>query len=121
MWNLIRALIVALALAGFIGQTSAHATPVQVIQSQELASSMPGCSEAMQMTDGMSGKMGDCSKGMTGDCMAKMGCTTFAPPIVPPFVLSPVSAPRPMVFTPVHETRAGHSPPPPYSPPKQQA
>lgn len=117
MWNLIRTLLVALALAGFIGQTSAHATPVQVFQAQDAASAMPGCAEAMQMADGM----GDCSKGMTGDCMAKMGCTTFAPPIVPPFVLSQLIAKRPMVFTPVNETRTGHSPPPLHAPPKQQA
>lgn len=121
MWNLIRSLLVALALAGFIGQTSAHATPVQVFQAQDAVSAMPGCAEAMPMADGMVGKMGDCSKGMTADCMVKMGCTTFAPPIVPPFVLSHLISPRPLVFAPVNETRVGHSPPPLYAPPKQQA
>ena len=125
MWNLIRTLLVALALAGFIGQTSAHATPIQVFQAQDAASAMPGCAEAMQMADGMAdgmaGKMGDCSKGMTGDCMAKMGCTTFVPPIVPPFVLSHLIAERPIVFTPVNETRTGLRPPPIHAPPKQQA
>ncbi len=121
MWNLLRTLLVALALAGFIGQTSAHATPVQVFQSQAAMSSMPGCDEAMRMADGQSGKMGDCSKGMAGDCMAKMGCTAVAPPIVPPFVLSRLIAPRSAAFASVNDTRVGDSPAPLYAPPKQQA
>lgn len=82
---------------------------------------MPGCTEAMEMADGKLGTMGDCRKGMTGDCMAKMGCTTVAPPIAPLFVLTQVAAPRPMVFSPVNETRTGHRPPPLYGPPKQHA
>ena len=32
MWNLVRTLLFALAVAGFVGQSSAHATPFQVFE-----------------------------------------------------------------------------------------
>ena len=79
MWNIVRVLLFALAVAGFIGQSSAHATPVQVF---EATAAMPeaDCAEMMDMADeAVDDAEGPCSK-MTPDCIAKMGCAAVASP-----------------------------------------
>jgi hypothetical protein len=54
MWNLVRTLLFALAVAGFVGQSSAHATPFQVFEATGGMADMD-CAEMMVMADGPSG------------------------------------------------------------------
>ena len=50
MWNLVRTLLFALAMAGFVGQSSAHATPFEAFEATGVMAEMD-CAEMMVMTD----------------------------------------------------------------------
>lgn len=82
MWNLVRTLLFALAVAGFVGQSSAHATPFQVFEATGGMADMD-CAEMMVMADGPSGGATSPCDEMTPDCIAKMGCAAVASPMPP--------------------------------------
>ena len=117
MWNIVRVLLFALAVAGFIGQSSAHATPVQVF---EATAAMPeaDCAEMMDMADeAVDDAEGPCSK-MTPDCIAKMGCAAVASPMPPaPAIEHPLGSGA-KSFAEVDVALEGAGPLPLKSPPK---
>ncbi|MCX7588229.1 hypothetical protein [Phenylobacterium sp. 58.2.17] len=90
MWNLIRIFVAALALVGFVGQTTARAMPMMArveaaVAAEHVAmagmdcADMPGMSPKADAPEPRS-KPTPC-KGVTLDCIGKMGCATVAPPI----------------------------------------
>lgn len=89
MWNLIRCLVVTLALVGLVGQTTVRAMPMAVavpsetpVASLDMASAAMNCADMLGMSDigeaaaPQSPVKSPC-KGMTPDCMGKMGCATL--------------------------------------------
>lgn len=91
MWNLVRTLLFALAMVGFVGQASAYATPFQTFETMGGAAEMD-CAEMMVMADeAAGGAMGPCSD-MTPECIAKMGCAVVAPVFSPGTSLAPPRA-----------------------------
>ena len=120
MWNIIRTLLFAFAVAGFIGQSSAHATPYQVFESTGSMAEMD-CAEMMVMADEPSGgAMSPCDE-MTPDCIAKMGCAVVAAPMPQAPALEHPSAPRQVRFDAVDIVRNGAGPLPLKNPPKRFA
>lgn len=90
MWNLIRIVVAALALVGFVGQTTARAMPMMatveaaapadhVAMAGMDCADMPGMSHMAKAPEPVS-KPTPC-KGVTLDCIGKMGCATVPPPI----------------------------------------
>ena len=117
MWNIVRTLLFALAVAGFVGQSSAHATPVQVAPMTGTMMEMD-CAEMMVMADeAAGGAMIPCSK-MTPDCIAKMGCAAIAAPMPPAPALERPFASRGTRFPVIDVVREGASPLPLKNPPK---
>ncbi|WP_339913768.1 hypothetical protein [uncultured Brevundimonas sp.] len=110
---MLRILILSLAFVGFIGQTTARATPFSA------APDMPDC---VQMT---MGAMDDASapgqapcKHTKADCLAKMGCTVVSPVFsFGPTIERPVSG-----LTPTYDGMTGRlvglTTLPPRDPPK---
>lgn len=86
MWNLVRTLLFALAVAGFVGQSSAHATPFQVFEATGGMADMD-CAEMMVMADGPSGGATSPCDEMTPDCIAKMGCAVSLA-LIPPLTVA---------------------------------
>jgi hypothetical protein len=126
MWSLLRLLLVTLALTGFVGQTTARAMPMTMA-----AETMPGVMRVMDCADmpGMAmaahqdvtdksapAKPVPC-KGMTPDCIGKMGCASLA--LTPPIsVLVPTSKLYAGVrFVLVDQDQDGLVPAPPFTPP----
>lgn len=120
MWNLVRTVLIVLALAGFFGQSTAHAMPVQVFHSAEVQAETMDCAEAMDMAADESG-LDDCCKDMTPDCVAKMGCAAVAAPLPPLVLIPPPVAPLVIAFVNLNITREGAGPAPLFSPPQPQA
>jgi hypothetical protein len=121
MWNLVRTVLLVLALVGFFGQSTAHAMPVQVFHSAEVVVESMDCAEAMDMDGDKSGDPGDCCKDMTPDCVGKMGCAAVAAPMPPLVLIPPPVVIRSIAFTHLNISRDGAGPAPLYSPPQQQA
>lgn len=120
MWNLVRTLLFALAMTGFVGQASAYATPFQTFEATDGMAEMD-CAEMMVMADEASGgALGPCSE-MTPDCIAKMGCAAVAAPVPPASTLARPFAPRATRFTAVNVVREGAGPLPLKNPPKPLA
>ena len=120
MWNVVRTLLFALAVAGFVGQSSAHATPVQLFEATDGMAEMD-CAEMMVMADeAAAGAMSPCTD-MTPDCIAKMGCTAVGAPMPPAPTFGGPLAPRGIRFASVDVVRDGAGPHPLKNPPKQQA
>ena len=120
MWNFVRTLLFALAMAGFVGQSSAHATPFQAFEATGVMAEMD-CAEMMVMTDEAAGKEpAPCSE-MTPDCIAKMGCAAVAAPVPPAPALSRPMAPSAMRFATANVVRKGAGPLPLKDPPKPLA
>ncbi|WP_291838546.1 hypothetical protein [Brevundimonas sp.] len=118
MWNVVRTLLFALAVAGFVGQSSAHATPFQVFEATGGMTEMD-CAEMMVMADDSAGgAMSPCSE-MTPDCIAKMGCTAVAAPMPRAPILERPFAARGVSFAAGDVVRDGSGPPPLKNPPKQ--
>lgn len=117
MWNLLRTIIIALAFAGFLGQSMARATPFPV--AADMVEMSADCAEMMIDHAGEADHGRLPCDDMTPDCIAKMGCAT----------ISPVPAPGPTVFRPLAglglsysqaTTRLdGTAPPPLRAPPKR--
>ena len=77
MWNLVRTLIIALAFAGFLGQSMARATPLPV--AAEAVEMSADCAEMeMDQADPSDGKRMPCDE-MTPECMVQMGSTAVSP------------------------------------------
>lgn len=120
MWNIVRTLLFALAVAGFVGQSSAHATPFQVSESTGVMAEMD-CAEMMVMADEPSGAPTSPCDEMTPDCIAKMGCTAVGAPMpIAPNLQRPIS-PRAKQFVAFDVVREGSSPLPLKNPPKRLA
>jgi hypothetical protein len=90
MWKLIRCIVVVLALAGFVGQTTARAMPMATAMTMDSApvatpvsatirncADMPGMADMAKAPAALSPLKGPC-KGATPDCIGKMGCATVA-------------------------------------------
>ena len=130
MWNLIRCLVVMLALAGFVGQTTARATPMMMDQTASTSTQaapammncadMPGMSDMAKAAAPASPTKAPC-KGMTHDCIGKMGCSTFASPLPAALGVAVPVAYALVTFANVDQTREGVATPLPYHPPKQLA
>jgi len=116
MWNVVRTLLFALAVAGFVGQSSAHATPFQVLESTGAMAEMD-CAEMMVMADKAGGPTSPCGK-MTPECIAKMGCAAIAAPMPPAPALERPFASRGTRFPVIDVVREGASPLPLKNPPK---
>lgn len=121
MWNLLRTVLLIFALAGFFGQSTAHAMPIQLFHKAGVGAEALDCAETMDMAGDTTGNPGDCCKDMTPDCMAKMGCAAVASPI-PPLVLvaQPITLGA-IAFLHLNVSRHGSGPDPLYSPPEQLA
>lgn len=120
MWNFVRTLLFALAVAGFVGQSSAHATPFDVFESTGGTAQMD-CAEMMVMADEPSGgSMSPCDE-MTPDCIAKMGCAAVAGPMPPVPAVQRPCARRAISFDIFDVVREGAGPLPLKNPPKRLA
>ncbi len=121
MWNIVRTLLVALALAGFIGQSTAHATPLQVFQSSGTMQGMQDCAKMAGMDQVDTDPSANPCKNMTPDCIGKMGCAAVAPPFLSRPTMSQAVYRQRIVYSAVQIVRDGVGPPPPVFPPKHQA
>ena len=121
MWNVVRTVLIALALAGFIGQATAHATPVQVFQAAGVMDGMEDCAEMAGMGGVEAERPGNPCENMTPECIAKMGCAAVAPPMLPRLMISRPAAHRPAPFLRVDVSLDGVAPSPLVFPPKQLA
>ncbi|MDZ4053589.1 MAG: hypothetical protein U1E24_10065 [Phenylobacterium sp.] len=120
MWNFVRTLLFALAMAGFVGQASAHATPFETFEATGVMAEMD-CAEMMVMADEAAGKAaGPCSE-MTPDCIAKMGCAAVAAPVPPAPTVERPPARRGIRFHAFDVVRKGAGPLPLKNPPKRLA
>ena len=88
MWNVIRCLVVAFARVGFIGQTTARAMPMTMdaalASASQEAPAMMDCADMpgmADMTKAPPSPLKSPCKGMTADCIGKMGCATTATPL----------------------------------------
>lgn len=92
MWTLVRALVVAFALTGLVGQSGAHAKPTH--SPDRVAVAMADCPDSGGMVDRDAPKPNQPCPDPSPACMAKLGCA--APLAVPP---AAVRAPVPVVTT----------------------
>lgn len=133
MWKLIRSLIVVFALAGFVGQTSARAMPMPMAPMMDAVSAaaqtapammdcakMPGMSDIAETPVDKSPIPAPC-RGMTADCIGKMGCATVA--MTPPasFGVSGSVTYKTVAFAHLDQEHEGVTAPRPYHPPKPLA
>lgn len=123
MLHALRTLLMTLALVGFLGQSTAHATPLQVFAAHEAAQSMPmDCAEMPGMTNlAKTPAPAVPCKGMTADCVGKMGCATVASPLPSTLVVTDHVAYERLTFANADQAREGVNPPPPYVPPIRRA
>jgi hypothetical protein len=118
MWNFVRTAIIALAFVGFIGQSTARATPFPVFA--DAVEMSPDCAEMMTEETGQSDRGGMPCEDMTPDCIAKMGCAAVSPvPAPAPSVWRPLANPG-LFYSPVTTRLDGTAPPPLRDPPKLQ-
>ena len=118
MWNIVRILLFVLAVAGFVGQSSAYASPVLVLEATSDMSEMD-CAEMMVMADeDAGGALSPCSK-MTPDCIAKIGSAAAVAPMSTEPTLERPFAPRAMRFSAIDVVREGAGPLPLKNPPKR--
>lgn len=106
MWNLIRIVVAALALVGFVGQTTARAMPMMATvevaaPADHVAMAGMDCADMPSMSQmakphAPASKPTPC-KGVTIKCIGKMGCAT-----VPPPVPTPAAVPRSVAYEGVH-------------------
>jgi len=130
MWNLIRCLVAALALVGFIGQTTVRATPMAMTDAAPAATQtapammncadMPGMSDMTKAAPPQSPVKGPC-KGMTADCIGKMGCATVAIPLPASFGVSGSVAYESVIFANIEQMHEGVTAPRLYHPPRSLA
>lgn len=118
MWNLVRTMIIALAFAGFIGQSTARATPLPVIA--HAVEMSPDCAEMMieQAAPSDPGHM-PCEN-MTPECIAQMGCAAVSPVLTPALALSRPSEGATASYDRVTTRLDGTAPSPLRGPPRLQ-
>lgn len=121
MWTAIRTLLLALALAGFIGQATAHATPIQVFQAAGVMDGMEDCAEMAGMAGVQTDRPGNPCENMTPECIANMGCAAVAPPILSRPAIPCAVFRHPIVYLRLDVFREGVGPPPLVFPPKHRA
>ena len=118
MWNLLRTVLLVFALAGFFGQSTAHAMPIQLFHNAGVGAEAMDCAETMDMAGDTTGNPGDCCKDMTPECVAKMGCAAVASPMPPaPAIEHPLGSGA-KSFAEVDVALEGAGPLPLKSPPK---
>lgn len=116
MWNFVRTIIIALAFAGFLGQSMARATP------------FPAAARTVEMSADCAEMMVDPARAadhgrmpcddMTPDCIAKMGCTAVSPVLTLGFTLfRPLAGPG-LSYSQATTRLDGTEPPPLRAPPK---
>lgn len=120
MWNIVRTLLFALALAGFFGQSAVYATPFQVFESTGGRAGMD-CTEMMAMADEPTGRPFEPCDEMTPGCIAKIGCAAVAAPMPPAATVPRPFAPRGIRFDMIDVVREGAGPLPLKNPPKRLA
>ena len=133
MWTLIRTLLVALALTGFIGQSMAHATPSAAMgpsmamapaaaAAMDMSDCCPDCPETGAPASDPASKSRVPCQDMSPACLAKMGCAAAAIPLPTSAVLkTPIRPSRLAGARPADTDRDGAGPPPLQGPPKLQA
>ena len=132
MWTLIRTLLVALALTGFIGQSTAHATPSAAMApsmamapaaAMDMSDCCPDCPETGAPASDPASKSKAPCQDMSPACLAKMGCAAAAAiPLPTSAVLkTPIRTSRLAGVRPADTDRDGAGPPPLQGPPKPQA
>jgi hypothetical protein len=86
MWSLIRTLLMALALAGFVGQATARAMPTCADGQAAVATAAMDCAHMAGMSDMAKAPVkaphssGQPCKGMSPDCMANCAAAAITPP-----------------------------------------
>jgi hypothetical protein len=130
MWSLIRCLVVASALVGFIGQTTARAMPMTMDPEPQAASSgepvmmdcadMPGMADMAKAPAPPSPLKSPC-RGMTADCIGKMGCATTATPLPAALGLAGSVVYAAVRFADIDEMHEGLAAQLPFHPPKALA
>ncbi len=131
MWRLIRTVVVTLAMVGFLGQTTARAMPMTMVQPSAPAvaaamaimdcADMPGMADMAKTPASKAISKPVPCKGMTPDCMGKMGCATVAPPVPDLANLTHSVAYQGVTFALLDLTREGVGAWPLYDPPRPQA
>ncbi|MCX7587799.1 hypothetical protein [Phenylobacterium sp. 58.2.17] len=128
MWNLLRCLIVAFALVGFIGQTTARAMPMTMDVVSEAAAqtgtAMMDCADMPGMADMAKAPPSPFKspcKGMTADCIGKMGCATTATPLPAALSLAGSVVYAAVRFADSSQLYEGLAPQLPFHPPKTLA
>lgn len=125
MWNAIRCLVVAFALVGFIGQTTARAMPMTMDAAPASASqdapAMIDCADMPGMAKAPPSPLKSPCKGMTADCIGKMGCATTATPL--PIALNVAGSVtyEAVSFADLNQMHEGLAAQLPFHPPKQLA
>ena len=128
MWNLLRCLIVAFALVGFIGQTTARAMPMTMDVVSEAAAqtgtAMMDCADMPGMADMAKAPPSPFKspcKGMTADCIGKMGCATTATPLPAALSLAGSVVYAAVRFADIDQKHEGVAAQLPFHPPKALA
>lgn len=103
MWGLIRIVVLALALAGFVGQATANAAPVPMNAAADM-SDMADCAHmtAGQGDETLAPRQVPC-KDMMPECIARVGCVALSA-ILPTCV---AIAPLPKVTAPIYRGVTG--------------
>ncbi len=117
MLSFVRTAIIALAFAGFLGQSMARATPFPAAaDTVEMAAD---CAEMMIDETGPSDQGRMPCDDMTPDCIAKMGCTTVSPVLTSGSTLfRPLAGPG-LSYSQSTTRLDGTGPPPLRAPPKR--
>lgn len=127
MWTVLRTLLVALALTGFVGQAAAHASPTPPMTpaaeaAMDMSDCCPDCPETGAPASDPASKSKVPCQDMSPACLAMMGCAGVVVPLPAPTALtSPSRAGRLAVLRPADTDRSGAGPPPLQGPPKLQA
>lgn len=116
MWNFVRTMIIALAFVGFIGQSTARATPFPVAADTVEMSS--DCADMMIEQTGPSDPSHVPCEDMTAECIAQMGCAAVSPVLTPAPVLSRPPEGATASYDRVTTRLDGTAPPPLRGPPK---
>lgn len=130
MWSIARLILMVLALAGFIGQTSVRAMPMTPDAPPAAAplsmmdcADMPGMGEAPMAMDvgkaqtpAKTPAPAPCKK-MTPDCIGKMGCGTAAIPPPATLAFAAIAHFADVSFQIAERDHDGLDPSPPFIPP----
>lgn len=122
MWSLIRIVILALALAGLVGQATANATSVPV---RAVAADMSDMADCAHMTAGQGddapvSHQQPCKDMMPG-CIVRLGCVALSPVLPTGVALAPFPPVTSPIYSVVAGRLAGIITAPPRTPPKTEA